>query len=37
MQNDKNTFGISKKSHPTKPAQVVVKNQNVGIKMEKTN
>ncbi len=36
MQNDKTTFGISKRSHPTRPAQVV-KNQNVGIKMEKTN
>ncbi len=37
MWNDKNTFGISKKSHPTIPPQAVARNQNMGIKMEKTN
>jgi hypothetical protein len=37
MRNDKNAFGISKRSHPTRPPQIVAKNQNMGIRMEKTN
>jgi hypothetical protein len=37
MLNDKNTITISKRSHPTKPSQVVVRNQNMEIIMEKTN
>jgi hypothetical protein len=37
MQNDKNAFVISKRSHPIKPPQAVVRNQNMGIRMEKTN
>jgi hypothetical protein len=35
MRNDKNVFRISKRSHPIKPPQVVARNQNMGIKMEK--
>jgi hypothetical protein len=35
MQNDKNTFGISKRSHPTIPFQTIVINQNMGNVMEK--
>jgi hypothetical protein len=30
MQNDKNTFGIFKRSHPTRPLQAIVINQNMG-------
>ncbi len=37
MQNDKKTIVISKRSHLTKPPQVVARNQNMWIKMEKTN
>jgi len=37
MQNDKNTFGISKRSHPAIPFQAIAKNQNMGIRMEKMN
>ncbi len=37
MWNDKNAFEISKRSHLTRPPQAVVKNQNTGIRMEKTN
>ncbi len=37
MWNDKNAFGISKRSHLTRPPQAVVKNQNTWIRMEKTN
>ncbi len=35
MQNDKNTFGISKKSHRTRPFQVIAKNQNMGSEWKK--
>ncbi len=34
--NDKNTFGISKRSHLVKPFQTIVINQNMGNIMEKT-
>jgi hypothetical protein len=38
MQNDKNTFGIFKRSHPARPwPQAIARNQNMGNKMEKTN
>ncbi len=37
MWNVKNTFGISKRSHPIKPIQEVARNQNMGIRMEKKN
>jgi hypothetical protein len=37
MQNDKNTFGISKRSHLATPLQVIAINQNMGIILEKTN
>jgi len=37
MKNDKNTFGICKRSHPVKPLQVVIKNQSMEIIKEKNN
>jgi hypothetical protein len=37
MQNDKNAFGISKRSHPIKLLQVITINQNMGFKVEKIN
>jgi hypothetical protein len=37
MQNDKITFGISKRLHPTKPLQTIAKNQNTWNKIEKAN
>ncbi len=35
MQNDKNAFGISKRSHLARPFQAVTRNQNMEIRMEK--
>ncbi len=37
MLNDKNKFGISKRSHLIKPLQGIVRNHNMGNKMEKAN
>jgi hypothetical protein len=41
MHNDKNNFGTSKRSHPTRPLQVVARNKKWGIEwknqIDKTN
>jgi hypothetical protein len=37
MKSDKNTFGISKRSHPIRPLQTIARNQNMGNKMVKEN
>ncbi len=37
MWNEKKTFGISKRWHPTNPPLAFARNQNMGNKMEKGN
>jgi hypothetical protein len=37
MKNNKNTFGISKRSHPARPLQTIARNKNMGIKLETKN